>query len=434
MKRIFLFLSLLLISLDADARIGLVTLPRREAVQLTIYNSADLTLVRERRTLTLAKGKNRLEFSWANTLIDPTSVQFDAVSNTDKVELIDISFPAQAPNALVWTIESEVSGEVIVEISYFTSGLTWSADYEATADKGGKKLSLNSFVKATNNSGEDYDGAQVRLIVGTIHLVEDISELANRGARPIPPPVLNRARAMMMPEAVASSVGLGGIFSADSEEPPEIIREGLSEYFIYTVSGEHSVPNTWAVRWLNFSQSDIDIENFYRYEEGRYNEPRRFFKLKNDEAHKLGKEPLPDGRIEVFQVREDGTRAFLGKTISKYVPVGEWWEIDLGADPDVIVKPKLMRREIDDVEFDSDGDPSGWKVIETWLIEVLNSRTDAIAIEIDRNFDGDFTLSQNVEKEKYDFDTIRFKRSLGGGESEKIEYTVTYRKGTLIKR
>ena len=47
--------------------------PRRaDTVQLTIYNSEDLTLVRETRTVTFKKGVNPLQFSWANTLIDPT--------------------------------------------------------------------------------------------------------------------------------------------------------------------------------------------------------------------------------------------------------------------------------------------------------------------------------------------------------------------------
>ncbi len=40
------------------AKIDLVTLPDRDKTQLTIYNSADLTLVREQRTLTLKKGLN----------------------------------------------------------------------------------------------------------------------------------------------------------------------------------------------------------------------------------------------------------------------------------------------------------------------------------------------------------------------------------------
>ena len=55
--------------------VDLSTVPKRDTVQLTIYNSEDLTLVRETRTVTFKKGANPLQFSWANTLIDPTSVE-----------------------------------------------------------------------------------------------------------------------------------------------------------------------------------------------------------------------------------------------------------------------------------------------------------------------------------------------------------------------
>ncbi|MHC4756543.1 MAG: anti-sigma factor family protein [Planctomycetota bacterium] len=64
--------------------IELVTLPRRDKVQLTIYNSADLTLVRERRNLTMKKGWNWLQFMWANTLIDPTSLNLEPLEQGDK--------------------------------------------------------------------------------------------------------------------------------------------------------------------------------------------------------------------------------------------------------------------------------------------------------------------------------------------------------------
>ncbi len=73
-----LLTGLLVCSTAVEAKIDLVTLPARDKTQLTIYNSADLTLVREQRTLTLKKGLNRLEFGWENTLIDPTSVQLYA--------------------------------------------------------------------------------------------------------------------------------------------------------------------------------------------------------------------------------------------------------------------------------------------------------------------------------------------------------------------
>ena len=60
----------------ALAAVDLVTLPTREGTQLTIYNSEDITMVREHRLLTVKEGVNRIQFTWANTLIDPTSIEF----------------------------------------------------------------------------------------------------------------------------------------------------------------------------------------------------------------------------------------------------------------------------------------------------------------------------------------------------------------------
>src|SRR2546425_12603216 len=177
-------LSIVVLSLvsvvSAHARINVVTLPGRDSVQLTIYNSVDLTLVKETRLLTFRKGLNRLEFSWANTLIDPTSVEFRALTHADAVDLLDVSFPPRVINTLEWRINSEFAGEVEVEIRYFTSGISWSADYVAEANKTEKLMRLAGFVRVNNNSGEDYENAQVRLVVGVIRLVEDIAQLAQR--------------------------------------------------------------------------------------------------------------------------------------------------------------------------------------------------------------------------------------------------------------
>ena len=89
MKQAFLHLCVWAVATSAFARINVVTLPARDSVQLTIYNSADLTLVRETRYLTFRKGLNKLEFSWANTLIDPTSVEFRPLTHADQVEVLD---------------------------------------------------------------------------------------------------------------------------------------------------------------------------------------------------------------------------------------------------------------------------------------------------------------------------------------------------------
>ena len=131
---------LLLAGASGFARINVVTLPGRDSVQLTIYNSVDLTLVKETRILIFRKGLNRLEFSWANTLIDPTSVEFRALTHADAVDVLDVSFPPRVANTLEWRINSEYAGEVQVEIRYFTSGIGWAADYVAEADKAEKVM------------------------------------------------------------------------------------------------------------------------------------------------------------------------------------------------------------------------------------------------------------------------------------------------------
>ena len=147
-------------------------LPRRENVQLTIYNAADLTLVRERRNLTLKRGWNWLQFMWANTLIDPTSLHLEPLEHKDQVEVQQLVFPPRLRELGRWLIRSEIDGPAPFELTYFTSGLSWRAFYMGTLSQDEKTMRLEGYVRVSNNSGEDYEDAQTRLIVGKIHLLD----------------------------------------------------------------------------------------------------------------------------------------------------------------------------------------------------------------------------------------------------------------------
>ena len=104
--------------------VDLSTVPSRDTVQLTIYNSEDLTLVRETRVVSFKKGLNPLQFSWANTQIDPSSVELRILKPADKLELLDTTFPHDKPQMLYWNVQSEFDGEATIQITYFTSGIT----------------------------------------------------------------------------------------------------------------------------------------------------------------------------------------------------------------------------------------------------------------------------------------------------------------------
>src|SRR4051812_2548995 len=150
------------LALPARAKnVDLSTVPKRNTVALTIYNSEDITLVRETRTVTFKKGVNPLQFSWANTLIDPSSVELKFLTHPDHLDVLDTTFPHDKPQMLYWNVQSEFDGEATLEISYFTSGITWSADYVCIANRDETKMGFEGFVRVSNHSGEEYEDAQV---------------------------------------------------------------------------------------------------------------------------------------------------------------------------------------------------------------------------------------------------------------------------------
>jgi hypothetical protein len=192
--KIILTSIILVLSLTANvwaqgttqSNVDLSTVPSRDTVQLTIYNSEDLTLVRETRKVSFKTGVNPLQFSWANTLIDPTSVRLRFVTSPEKLELLDTTFPHSKPQMLYWNVQSEIEGEAAVEITYFTSGISWSADYLCVANPAETEMGFEGFVRVFNNSGEEYENAQVRLVIGKINLVEKIAQLAKVPVSEVP--------------------------------------------------------------------------------------------------------------------------------------------------------------------------------------------------------------------------------------------------------
>src|SRR6478672_1352451 len=224
---------LLIVNRGWAGNVDLSTVPKRDSIQLTIYNSEDLTLVRETRVVTFKKGANPLEFSWANTLIDPSSVELKFLTHADKLDVLDTTFPHAKPQMLYWNVQSDMDGEATIQITYFTSGITWAADYVCIANKDETQMGFEGFVRVTNHSGEDYEDAQVRLVVGNINLVEKIAQLAHVSMGQVKTPAAPASHELRL-RAVKESVDESDSLALDGKlaEKP-IIKEGMSEYFIY---------------------------------------------------------------------------------------------------------------------------------------------------------------------------------------------------------
>ena len=99
----------------------------------------------EERVVPLVKGINQVDFSWANTQIDPNTIVFRVVLQEDDqnlppvaessakpldVRVLSVSYPPNE-SALVWQVAASESGSARVRISYLLGNLTKSFNYRA---------------------------------------------------------------------------------------------------------------------------------------------------------------------------------------------------------------------------------------------------------------------------------------------------------------
>lgn len=440
--------------------VDLSTVPKRDSVQLTIYNSEDITLVRETRVVTFKKGANPLQFSWANTLIDPSSVELTFLTSTDKLDLLDTTFPHDKPQMLYWNVESEMDGEATIQITYFTSGITWSADYVAIAGKDEGMLDIDGFVRVTNNSGEAYDNAQVRLVVGTINLVEKIAQLAQvpmDKVKELGGESLSRMRREVAAKAMDRFGRGGGALdapaSASNEGEKEVIKEGLSEYFIYTVEGTETIPNGWSKRMRSFEGKDVPLKIQYRYRPREYGDQLvRMYLLTNDKESKLGTTPLPDGTVRVFRNNGRDGLSYLTQQNVKYIPIGDKFELNLGVDPEVVfilTKLKASRDHIwmqvhgtntfkevggDAAITETNLNVVGWDDHSLYRQQIRNYTAKPIDVEIRRSFDGHNVFRSQLEPTQFDFQTAQFTAQVRPNEKKDLVYEIVQHQGRNAKQ
>jgi hypothetical protein len=438
--------------------VDLSTIPQRDTVQLTIYNSEDLTLVRETRHITFFKGVNPLQFSWANTLIDPTSVDLRFKTHADELDILDTTFPHDKPQMLYWHVDSELDGDAVVEITYFTSGITWDADYVCISDLEEEEMSFEGFVKITNNSGEDYANAQVRLVVGEINLVEKIADLARRGIIAAEEKEAYFEGRMRVHELEAPAArrelqdelraGMAGMPPA----PKEIIKEGLSEYFIYTIDGTETIENAWSKRMRLFQGGKVPFDIKYRYRPAEYGDQLvRLYILRNDEKSRLGTTPLPDGVVRLFRDNGRDGLSFLTAYRTKYVPIGQEIELNLGPDPRVIhehirlassrdtfwFRDRNDRRYFSPTEgqrIDPNYTVAGWDAHHQWIERIRNYTDEPIDVEIRRTYGGHVIITSYLDITLHDYQTPQITATIPPQTTRDLAYTLTIRRGINKKQ
>jgi hypothetical protein len=251
---------------------------------------------------------------------------------------------------------------------------------------------------------------------------------------------------MMAPAAPAMM--LESTLAADMAAPKEIIKEGLSEYFIYTIEGTETVPHGWAKRLRSFEADEVPMTVEYRYRPREYGDQLvRLYLLRNDTASKLGGTPLPDGTIRVFRANGRDGLSYLTRQSLKYVPIGDKIELNLGPDPLVVfelVKRKVYRDNLwfqvrggdlyhklgeSGLRLELDSRVAGWDEHTIYQQRIRNYGRQPIKAQIRREFPGDIVFRSRLNPSLHDFQTVQFETEVPAGGKAELDYELIARTG-----
>ncbi|MEM1108636.1 MAG: hypothetical protein AAGH99_08100 [Planctomycetota bacterium] len=296
----------------------------RERVEIQLdHDSA--TLVEEERIVPLVRGVNQVDFSWANTQIDPSTIVFRVLGPAGEseaageVNVLSVTYPP-GENALVWQVSSDVSTSVTVRISYLLGGLTKSYHYRAVAEHDESTLTLSQYIRVQNFAGEGYDDTEIYAGLGDTFL------------KPIG---VNETKQMLVERFDA--IPVKKTYTAD------LHRFG----------------------WLDQSQYKLRVPMHYRVE--------------NTADTGLGVSPLPAGKVRIFQKDgpgSDATTAFLGEDFTRYTPVGNHADLFLGVAQDIVVKRTVESRQDERIA----GDLFNRRV--TLKYEIENFKDTAVTLKL----------------------------------------------------
>lgn len=302
----------------------------------------------------------------------------------------------RARPTLVWRAQTERQGQVDLDVSYLTGGLSWSADYVLQLDPAGVKADLKGWVTVENRSGAGFGEARMQLVAGDINVVR--------------PAMVYREIAPM-----DAMVKVGQAMETET----------LYDYHLYTVPWTTSLPDNSSKQVSLLEASGIAVARRYtvRAQSGffRGGDPGRnrqdvwvSYEFANREENKLGL-ALPAGVVRVYGQASDGKRQLLGEDRIMHTPRNETITLQVGKAFDVVAERvrKDYRRVSDRVHRTE------------WEIALRNQKDQDITLEVREQVGGDWEILRSSHAyEKVSAQEILFKVAVKKESAVVLTYTV----------
>jgi hypothetical protein len=339
--------------------------------------------------------EGRLETVRQNTLVlDQTGTQTLIPYGSDTlVRLPEAGLDTPPPPALIWRIRPEGGGQRVLTLSYLTAGLSWSVDYFGEVNATEDRLLLSAKATIRNDSGKDYEEAEVILAAGTV----------NKGLAPRPPVPMARTMAA----------------ENDLQAAPAPQPEAMADLHFYPLETALSLGEGQQVKRPLIAPQSIACKRTYLYRSQRH--PERItsaVSFVNDKAGGLD-QPLPAGLWRLYRRADQGLR-FIGADQRPGTASNEEVTLELGQAFDLSAKRRVLgRRKL-----------SASSEEQRVAITFKNNKRDGeVRIEVEERIGrGDWEITQSsLAPERRDADTVVFAVPVAAQAETTLSYTVVRR-------
>jgi hypothetical protein len=315
---------------------------------------------------------------------------------------------------LDWIVHSGERAKFDAELSYVSGGMSWWADYNAVAPESGDTLELVGWVTLDNQSGKQFDHAQIKLMAG------DVSKVP-------------AGQPMAMMGAVGSGGGIG-------PGAPQVTERTFDDYHLYSLPHPTTLRDRETKQVEFLRAAGISAKRIYIYDgaapDNRYgmtgdfrfqpdygsrSNPKVWTMLEfaNATANHLGM-PLPAGRMRFYRRDGDGQLEFIGENQIGHTAKDEQLRLYTGSAFDIAGERRQTTYNQDQMRRFVD---------ESFEIKVRNHKKEPVTVRIVEHLYRWSTWSVATSSDPYrktDSRTIEFEVTLAPDAEKTVTYLAHY--------
>jgi hypothetical protein len=440
----------------AAAVMGAVSGLSGQDLAVTVYNQ-NRAVVRDARTLRIRPGQSTVSFRDVAALIDPTTVHFKAVTDPDRLRVLEQNFEydlASPQTILDKYVDQEI--RVLMDKGQVYSGRLLNASGDIVIEDpaaGGVKIIRRDAVQnfefpklpdglitrptlvwLVENRGDEKRDVEVSYmtegvnwhaeyvaVAGTDDKSLDLSgwmSVENRSGIGYPNAKLKLVAGdvnvirpkTLMRAGMAEDAAVQMVPSA-----PQFEEKSFFEYHLYTLTRPSTLLNNQTKQISLFPQAGVKAEKLYVYEPAREDDKISVkIEFRNGKADGLGL-PLPKGKVRVYKKDSDGSQEFIGEDEIDHTPADEKVRLQLGNAFDL-----TPERAVKDSR--KTGNRSRQDAIE---VKLRNHKKEAVQITVLERFWGDWKIdSSSFPFVKKDAATAEFKVPVPSDGESVLSFTV----------